>query len=284
AAFSVINITRKIVGEQKQQIGTLKALGASRLELIYMYVGIAFGYGIIGVIPGLMVGIPLGYYLADYLAPEVNTILTRFEYSVSAILVGIALGLIVPVFAAMIPTIMGTRITILEAITDKGIDYDYNNSLIAALIRHLPLPIDIKMALHNVNKKKMRLALTVAALTLAVGSYIAILTVFNAIGEQVGSKLSALSASHVRSVDLPQEIFAPNQPLVPYTNNFNTNQVFVGPFNNIGLPILLATYAINNNEVVVSQAYAEQTDVTTGDVIQLSIGSNTIWFRVVGIA
>ncbi len=285
SAFSVINITRKIVGEQKQQIGALKTLGASRLELIYIYVGISFSYGLIGVIPGLLVGVPLGHYLASYLAPEVNTVVIGFEFSAPAILIGIALGLIVPSIAALLPTILGTRITILEAMTDMGIDFDYRNGILATLIRYLPVPITIQMGLHNINKKKMRLALTIAALTVAVASYVAILSVFNSIGDQIGSRLSALNAAHVRPINLPDRDLAALQAQQnPLMNNLPQSQVLLGPFSNIGVSVLVASYAINNNEVIISQAYAEQTQLTTGDTLRLNFNNNSVWFRVVGIA
>lgn len=285
SAFSVINITRKIVGEQKQQIGTLKALGASRLELIYIYVGISFSYGLIGVIPGVALGVPLGYYLADMLAPEVNTVLIGFELSMRAIGVGIALGLIVPSLAAFVPTFFGTRISILDAMTDMGIDFDYQNGIIATLIRIMPIPINVQMGLHNINKKKLRLVLTIAALTIAVASYVAILSVFNAIDDQIGSKLSALNASHIHSLSRPNEQQLADLPTQQAAlSNLSQSQILLGPFNNVGMSVMLATVALNNNEAIVSQAYAEQAQLTTGDIIRLNIGGNTVWFRVVGIA
>lgn len=284
SAFSVINVTRKIVGEQKQQIGTLKALGASRLELIYIYVGISFSYGLIGVIPGVVLGVPLGYYLADVLAPEVNTVLIGFELSVRAIAIGIALGLIVPSVAALLPTFFGTRISILDAMTDMGIDFDYQNGIVATLIRIMPIPINVQMGLHNINKKKARLALTIAALTIAVASYVAILSVFNAIDDQIGSRLTALNASHIRSINVPNEQVSDLAIQQAAVSNLSQSDILILPFNNLGVSLMLATVALNNNEAIVSQAYAEQAQITTGDVIRLTIADNSVWFRVVGIA
>jgi ABC-type antimicrobial peptide transport system permease subunit len=71
--FLTFNVISSIVSEQKRQIGIMKTIGASQGDTFLMYGGIAFAYGLIGVIPGLLFGIPAGNALSHAFAPQLNT-------------------------------------------------------------------------------------------------------------------------------------------------------------------------------------------------------------------
>ena len=179
SGFLVINVITSIVVEQKGQIGVMKSMGASRADSFVMYSGVAFIYGLIAVILGAIVGIPAGYYAADALAPSLNTLVDGFQVSPSSIILGVVLGLAIPVGSSIIPVFLGTRVTILEAMTDLGISVRYGSGPIARFIGALPLPITIRQGLSNVSIKKSRLLFTVITLTLAVGAFMGIYHVFD---------------------------------------------------------------------------------------------------------
>ncbi|MBN1679290.1 MAG: ABC transporter permease [Anaerolineae bacterium] len=178
SGFLVVNVVNNIVVEQKRQIGVLKSLGARRRETFIMYAGIALTYGILGMIPGVLLGIPAGYKMAVIIGNFANTLIDDFAVSPPAIILGVVLGLAVPVFSAVLPVYNGTRVTILEAMTDLGISGGYKVGLIARFIRVLPLPVNIKQSLSNINQKKWRLALTVLTLTLAITAFMGVSAVF----------------------------------------------------------------------------------------------------------
>ncbi|PJF44781.1 MAG: hypothetical protein CUN55_02235 [Phototrophicales bacterium] len=193
SGFLVINVITSLVTEQRNQIGVMKALGATRLDNFFIYSGIAFMYGLIGVIPGIIVGIPIGYIAAKELGPELNTLVDGFRISPPSIILGSVVGLAVPVIASVIPVFNGTRVTILEAMTDLGIDAKYGTGPIAKLIAALPFPIAIRQGLANLSLKKVRLLFTVLTLTVAVGSFIGIYGVFDAIRSGIGSYLDSFN-------------------------------------------------------------------------------------------
>lgn len=290
SGFSVVNIINKIVREQKNQIGLLKAMGATRLDLIIIYIGIAFIYGLLGVIPGVMVGVPLGYYLADYLAPELNTVVTGFIFSLRAIAIGVALGLVVPVVAAVWPVWQGTRTTILQAMNDRGIDEHYQDGLIAVFIQHLPVPISGRLSLHNLNKKKMRLSLTIAALTVAVGAYMGILAVFNTLDDHVDSVLVSLDENLVTTPVLPDNInmtaVQAHHSAAVFDDSHDTN-VQTRPFDpqtNSGMYLTAGEHIVEHNDVIISNIYADETGLFIGDTIRLQLNDTTTQFTIVGIA
>ncbi|MBI5961168.1 MAG: ABC transporter permease, partial [Chloroflexi bacterium] len=185
SGFLVINVINSIVVEQRRQIGVMKSLGATRWDNFFIFAGIAIMYGLVGVIPGVLLGIPGGYFAAQGLAAQNNTVIDQFAVSPVGVVLGIVVGLAVPFLAAVIPVYNGTRVTILSAMSDFGIQSNYGRGLISRLIARLPLSITLRQALNNVNQKKFRLALTGTTLTIAVGAFMGIFAVFSSLGQVV---------------------------------------------------------------------------------------------------
>ena len=187
SGFLVANVISAIVLEQNRQIGVMKSLGATRGDNIIIYSGVALIYGFIGLIPGVLVGVPLGYAMGKYFAPLANSMIEKFSISPLGVGVGIAMGLIVPVLAAFIPVINGTKVTILQAMTDLGISTRYGAGRTARTISALHLPINLRQALSNILQRKGRLTMTVITLTLAVGSFMGVTAVFESLNKVIGN-------------------------------------------------------------------------------------------------
>jgi ABC-type antimicrobial peptide transport system permease subunit len=178
SGFLVLNVVSNLVTEQRRQIGVMKSLGATRLETFVIYGGIAVSYGLIGMIPGVLAGIPLGYQMAKLVGDFANTLINEFAISPIAVVLGITLGLAVPVIASIIPVYFGTRVSILDAMTDLGIGGGYNIGFLNRFVKKLPVPLNIKQSLNNLTQKKARLALTVITLTLALTAFMGVSAVF----------------------------------------------------------------------------------------------------------
>jgi putative ABC transport system permease protein len=200
SGFLVINVISAIVLEQKRQIGVMKALGASRFDNVIIYSGIALSYGVLGVIPGVIVGIPAGNAIAQAIAPEINAVLDGFQVSLLSIVEGILVGLLVPVLASLLPVFNGTRVRILDAMSDWGIDAKYGKGLLARLIKILPLPITIRQGLSNVTLKKTRMLFTILTLGVAAGAFMGIYSGFDQV---------------TRALDLLTENFNVQMAMVP---------------------------------------------------------------------
>jgi putative ABC transport system permease protein len=190
SGFLVINVITNLVVEQRKQIGVMKSLGATRGETFMMYAGIAVIYGLLGVIPGVIVGVPAGYEMAVIIGDLSNTLIDEFAISPLAIVLGVGLGLGVPVLSAVIPVFNGTKVTILEAMTDLGISSNTNTGFLTRTIRRLPVPMNIRMSLTSVSQKKSRLLLTVTTLTLAVTAFMGVTAVFVQLNDTLQDLLS----------------------------------------------------------------------------------------------
>ncbi|NDJ86799.1 MAG: FtsX-like permease family protein [Chloroflexi bacterium] len=188
SGFLVINVVNTIVVEQKQQIGVLKSLGASQVDTYLIYGGIALAYGVIGTLLAIVPGIIVGYQLSTVLAPQLDIFIDSFRWSPGSVVVGIVLGIIVPLFASAVPVYNGTRITIFEAMTDLGIKATYGEGPAANFVARLPLPPTLRQAINNIIQKKGRLALIGITLTLAIGASMGIF----ALGISLGSAVDAI--------------------------------------------------------------------------------------------
>lgn len=179
ANFLVTNVISSVVAEQRQQIGAMKALGATERDVLIIYLGLAFAYGLIGTIPGVLVGVPLGQRVATYAAPIANTLLEDTSPPPIAIALGLGMGLVVPVLAALLPALNASRVTILEAMTDQGISSTYGRGPLARLLARSHLPITLAHAINNILRHKSRLSLTMLTLMLATAAFMGMFAVFD---------------------------------------------------------------------------------------------------------
>jgi ABC-type antimicrobial peptide transport system permease subunit len=208
SGFLVINVITSIVVEQKRQIGVMKSMGATRMDNVFIYSGMAFMYGLIAVIPGVPLGIVLGDVLSDVLAPNLNTVLEGFNISVPSIVLGVIVGLAVPVLSSLLPVFLGTRVQIREAMTDLGIDAKYGYGPMARLIKILPVPVTVRQGLSNVSIKKTRLAFTVITLSIAAGAFMGIYYVFDSLTSGINAYLDTFN---VEIFMAPKEGLPPDQ-------------------------------------------------------------------------
>lgn len=208
---SVINI---IVAEQRVQIGTMKALGASHGDVLRIYLGLALGYGVLGTLPGIVLGLPFGRIAARAVAPIANTVLEHDTPPAIAAILGGVLGLGLPVLAALVPALGATRVTILEAITDQGLRANYGKGLLPSLVRVARLPITLVMALNSIFRQKARLALTFAALTAAGAAFMGMLIAVHTLSgvldyvEAALGRTIAISLENVNVQELRETLFA----------------------------------------------------------------------------
>ncbi len=178
ASFLVTNVISTILAEQRRQIGAMKALGATRRHIFTIYFGMAFVYGLLGTVPGVIAGVFIGQRAAVAAAPLANVILESTTPPLASIALGIALGIGVPVAAALVPILNGMRVTILEAMTDQGLQARYGRGLAARIVSLLPVGPIIRQALNSILQRWTRLALTGLSLTAAVAAFMGVFASF----------------------------------------------------------------------------------------------------------
>lgn len=314
SGFLVFNVINSIVLEQRRQIGVMKSLGATGRDSFGIYAGMALVYGIIGVIPGVLLGVPLGYSSAVSIGEQYNIYLDEFTVSPPAIIIGIILGLLVPVIASVIPVLMGIRVTILQAMTDLGIQSKYGAGQFAKLMDKFPLPLGMRQSTRNVIQKRGRLALTIFTLALAAGAFMGIYAMLSSLNQAIdeiygtfGNEITLLPTS-TQDPEAMREIIMKNVEGVRAVEPASQVSIEIEGFTPTPVgsapPVLYAigTEATNddllnfqlrdgqdwdNNPeldgIVVTAGIADALGKEVGDTVTVHIGANTAEFEIIGI-
>ena len=111
--IAMINTLTIGVIERTREIGMIRAVGGTRKQIRMMVVSEALLLSAIGTAFGILGGLYLGYVIV--IALEAIFPL-GFVFPTSGILVGIAIGLLFGVFAAVIPARQASRMNVVEAL------------------------------------------------------------------------------------------------------------------------------------------------------------------------
>ncbi len=313
SGFLVTNVINTIVLEQKVQIGVMKSLGATMWDLFAIYAGMALVYGAIGTILGIAIAVPVGGWMARELAFSAFTYIDGIKISPFGIMVGAVMGLLVPVLSAVVPIFNGTRVTILTAMTDLGIDSNWGQTRMSRWIARLSLPHTVRQALSNVWQKKSRLALTGLALTLAVAAFMgttAIVTslrdvidsAYNAFNYEIGlsplypedsARLTALIKEKMPEIEGVYLGIVMSVGLEGFesTNNLGSgSQASILGFNPTEKAIHFDLIEgigwqddPNRQGVVISRVIADQLGKGTGDTVMLTYGGQSKSYSIIGV-
>lgn len=179
SGFLVINIVTALLTQQVRQIGIMKAIGGQRNQIMGMYLTTVLILGLLA----LTIAVPLGAVgarvLTGYIAGLMNFNIVTHGMLLEVLVLQIAVGLIVPILAALYPIISGTRITAREAIDDYGLGKGrFGTRFVDRLLEQVRgLPRPLLLSLRNTFRRTGRLVLTLATLTLAGAIFVAIFSV-----------------------------------------------------------------------------------------------------------
>ena len=183
SGFLVVNTISALLGQQIRQIGIMKSIGARTGQIIWMYLVAVVIFGLLS----LLVAVPLGgfaaYKFTQYLANLINFDLSGFRVPVQVLALEVAVGIIVPLLAAMFPIITGARISPADAMRDIGTGKgQFGTSLIDRALQHITATVraisrPLRISLRNTIRRKARLVLTLSTLVLGGAIFISVATV-----------------------------------------------------------------------------------------------------------
>lgn len=178
SAFLIINIMNALIAQQVWQIGVMKVFGATFGRIVRVYLATALVYGLLSLFLAVPLGAIAGYLLAAWTLDLFNIIGNTFRIMPQAVAVQVAVGLVVPLLAALVPVIGGARVTPHRAISTYGLGGQFGRGGFDRLIgriRFLSRPL--ALSLRNTFRRKARMALTLLALTLGGVMFIMVLSV-----------------------------------------------------------------------------------------------------------
>ncbi len=310
-SFLVTNVVSIIVSEQRRQIGAMKALGATRQDILQIYGGLALVYGGLGTIPGVVFGIPLGRYAAVVIAPLLNIYVDTSYLPPLPVVLGVAMGLGVPVLASFFPLLAATRVTILEAITDLGLVSRYRKRSALVLSQRLPLPIAMRQALNNIILRRVRLTLSVFAICLAVTAFMGMLAIFYSVqvvmrdirtrlAQEVSLQLgdvgnlsdlqTLLLTEQEEAIRTVEPGVAVDLSILNEENPDPSTVLVLAVDTQTQLSYMPLIEGVGWNEdssrrgIVLNERLAESLEKTVGDTLTLATGLQAAEFEIIGIA
>ncbi len=178
SGFLVITTVSAIMSQQVKQIGIMKAVGGRVSQVMAMYLVMVAIYGMLAVFVGVPAGLIAGRWFISYAAGILNFRVADWNPPAYVIGIEIAVGLLVPLLAAIVPVRAGARTSVVAAFNATGISPNFGHGLLdrmLGLIRGLPRPV--ALSLRNTFLRKGRLALTLTTLILASAVVMAVLSV-----------------------------------------------------------------------------------------------------------
>jgi putative ABC transport system permease protein len=178
SGFLIVNMMNATVTQQVWQIGVMKVVGASGWRVTRVYLTMALIYGLLSLSLAVPSGAVAAYLLGSVLLQIFNVPAGAFRLMPEAVGIQIAVGVVVPVLAALIPVIGGARITPHQAISNYGLGAGFGRNWLDRLvgrIRRLPRPL--ALSLRNTFRRKARIALTMLTLVFGGVMFMAVLSV-----------------------------------------------------------------------------------------------------------
>ena len=165
----VVNLLTASMASQVRQIGIMKAIGASRWQLIQIYLGQAALLGIAAVVIALPTGIIGTRLLCNYMAVFLNFDIHSFAVPGWVYLLAIAVGIITPLLAAVVPVWKGTRVPVRVAISHYGVSStDFGREPLDRLLSHFGgMYRPFLIAVRNNFRRRARLVMTLLTLSAA---------------------------------------------------------------------------------------------------------------------
>ena len=177
ASVLIFNTVSAHVTQQTEQIGVMKALGASTLAVAGIYLGEVLLMGLAGLVLAMPLSLAAAHFSACQLLGLFNIDCGEFQVSWRAFAFMLAGGLLAPLLAALVPVRRGATLTVRVAIASYGLGYDFGGSRFDLWLERLGARMSTlnKAALCNLFRRKSRLVLTQSVLILA-GTLFLVLT------------------------------------------------------------------------------------------------------------
>jgi putative ABC transport system permease protein len=301
SGFLVANTLAAIITEGVREIGVMKALGASRGQVMRLYLLTTFFYGLAGTILGLLVGSVSQWFLTAYIGRLANVEIL-FRISPQGLILGALVGLGVALLAGLGPAWTGAAITVGDALAGYGITSTYGQGLLdRALHRMRGLPSLAAIALRNLARRKARNAVTLTVIALSTAAYLAAQSTHASVSQAIDGIFDIYSPEawvyFNEPVDSHFGAMLLTVPGVRYVEPWSVDDCWIGyaKARLWGLPADTALYRYQleagrwyregeTDAIVISADLAAARDLYLGDMVEVQVGDAAREFHVVGIA
>jgi len=165
SALLALNLVEAMLAGQVREIGVMKAVGARPSQVATMYFAIAGFLGAIAAAIAIPASSAIGRQYANLTAGMLNFDAGGAAVPGWVVFVQVAVGIVLPMLAASLPVVRGSRLPVSAALRDYGVTASDAGSSLLAAIGGLTRPL--LLSLRNAFRRRARMARTL--LTLSMG-------------------------------------------------------------------------------------------------------------------
>ncbi|PWT90552.1 MAG: hypothetical protein C5B55_09545 [Blastocatellia bacterium] len=165
----IVNLLTATMAAQVRQVGMMKAVGGTRLQICRVYLAQALLLGVVATLIAVPLGILGSRLLCRYMAVFLNFDINSFAVPVWVYLLVVFIGIVSPLLAALYPIWRGTGISVREALSDFGVSQvAFGSTALDRFVSRMSGGSRVLLlAIRNSFRRRARLVLTL--LTLAAG-------------------------------------------------------------------------------------------------------------------
>ena len=300
SGFLVGNTVAAIMAEEMRQVGTMKALGAGRARLIRAYLLPATLLGTGGVVIGLPVGIGGGGALGTFLAGLLGLRLPPPNLATREPLLALAVGLGVPIVAAVIPAWRGAGTPVSALVRSYGVAAADGRRALDRLLQPVGRVSALAlMALRAGGRRPARTTITVLVIAISAAAFLATQTLNSSVRGTVDALYGVYAADAYLSVGAATTVRYADDlgrlPDVARAEAWARTGGFIGPLgvDVWGVPTdtelyryrLVAGrwYSGQPRELVVTTDLARDLGLVPDQIIEVDIGAERRPFTIAGI-
>jgi putative ABC transport system permease protein len=305
ALVLIANTMTTLIGEQRREIGMMKAIGGTRRQIRRIYLRTALLLGAIGSLIGVGLGVVIANAIVGYFGSSFFAIAPGFGVVVPVIVGSVVLGLVAPPLAALPAIRRGARLNVREALEEVPALAGGQARFDRALRRLGFLPRTAQIGVRSVTRRARRSLATVVQIGLAVGTLLAVLALVNSVttttntvwnGAHFDVLLNTVVGKQfdtraVRVMNATPGV-AQTQPMLVNTVKFKGKDAAVTGFTQRplfeqkmigGRWYTPAEVAARAHVAVIAKNLARTTGTHVGDTVTLKTASGPASFRVIGM-
>jgi putative ABC transport system permease protein len=188
AAFAAFNLVTRMVESQRRETGVGMAMGVSPWVLAVRPLLVGVQVSVLGVLAGIGVGWLVGRAMGDVMADLLPLPFWETPFQAGRFAQAAALGLVIPMLAAVLPVVRTLRMSPVDAIRSGAYGSARAGSRLLRLVSRTRLPggTFVSMSLRNLLRAGRRTVLTALGVAAAMTSLVAVLGLldtFGAVGE-----------------------------------------------------------------------------------------------------
>lgn len=175
SGFLVFNAMAALFAQQIQYIGIMKAIGARRKDVIWMYMVFILAFGLIAMAIAIPASAEAWAALGEFFAARLNYRAGGVRYVPLAVILQVAIALVLPQAAGILPILRASGVSVQNAIASTGIKArDFGQGWMDRQMEKIKgLTRPLLISLRNTFRRKSRLVLTLITLSLGGAVFIA---------------------------------------------------------------------------------------------------------------